>query len=157
MVTTSFMKIFNFFVFFSFSSCLTIKTMDRQCESFSRNFSSATGLHKSFMFIRNTRTASSINENSEIFKKFQNLKHHKSEYCLMDIFMLFPQSFTRVWFFWESRLQHKYIWWLQSAFCTHIIVRLWDLGFRQLWHFGKCTFEILQNYSSLKSSIIILW
>jgi hypothetical protein len=64
-------------LYFSFSSCLTIeqsivfKTMDRQCESFPRNFSSATRLHKSFMFIRNTRTASSINENSEIFQKFQ--------------------------------------------------------------------------------------
>ena len=63
-------------LFFSFFSCLTIersivfKTMDRQCESFSRIFSSATGLNKSFIFIRNTRTSSSINENSEIFKKF---------------------------------------------------------------------------------------
>ena len=60
-------------LFFFFSSCLTIersigfKTMDRQCESFSRTFSSATGLDKSFIFIRNTRTSSSINENSEIF------------------------------------------------------------------------------------------
>jgi hypothetical protein len=25
----------------------------------------------------------------------------------MDIFMLFPQLFIRVWFFWESRLQHN--------------------------------------------------
>ena len=39
---------------FSFSSCLTIersivfKTMDQQCESFSRTFSSATGSDKSF-------------------------------------------------------------------------------------------------------------
>ena len=31
----------------------------------------------------------------------------------MDIVMLFPQSFIRVWFFWESRLQHKCTWWLQ--------------------------------------------
>ncbi len=52
--------------------------MDRQCESFSRIFSSATGLDKSFMFIRNTRTSSSINENSEIFPKFQkNFKNLK--------------------------------------------------------------------------------
>jgi hypothetical protein len=64
-------------LFFSFSSCLTIerfivfKTMDWQCESFSRIFSSATGLDKSFMFIRNTRTSSSINENCEIFKKLK--------------------------------------------------------------------------------------
>ena len=35
--------------------------MDRQCESFSRIFSSATGLDKSFIFIRNTQTSSSIN------------------------------------------------------------------------------------------------
>jgi hypothetical protein len=40
--------------------------MDQQCESFSRIFSSAIGLDKSFMFIRNTRTSSSINENFEI-------------------------------------------------------------------------------------------
>ena len=67
-------------LFFSFSSCLTIersivfKTMDRQCESFSWIFSSATGLDKSFMFIRNTQTSSSINKNSEIFKKFQKFQ-----------------------------------------------------------------------------------
>jgi hypothetical protein len=29
----------------------------------------------------------------------------------LDIVMLFPQSFIRVWFFWESRLQHKCTWW----------------------------------------------
>jgi hypothetical protein len=57
-------------LFFSFSSCLTIersivfKTMDRQCESFSRIFNSATGLDKSFIFIRNSWTSSSIKENS---------------------------------------------------------------------------------------------
>ena len=68
-------------LFFSFSSCLTIersivfKTMDRQCESFSRIFSSATGLDESFIFIRNTWTSSSIYENSEIFKKFENFKN----------------------------------------------------------------------------------
>ena len=68
-------------LFFSFSSCLTIersivfKTMDRQCESFSRIFSSATGLDKGFLFIKNTWTLSSINENSEIFQKFQNFKN----------------------------------------------------------------------------------
>ena len=60
-------------LFFSFSSCLTIersivfKTMDRQCDSFfSRIFSSATRLDKSFIFIRDTLTSSSNNENSEI-------------------------------------------------------------------------------------------
>jgi hypothetical protein len=70
-------------LFFSFSSCFTIersivfKTMDRQCESFSRIFSSETGLDKSFMFTRKTRTSSSINENSEILKNFQNFKNVK--------------------------------------------------------------------------------
>ena len=70
-------------LFFSFSSCLTIersivfKTMDQQCESFSRIFSSATRLDKSFMFIRNTRTSSSINENSEILKNFKISKISK--------------------------------------------------------------------------------
>ena len=68
-------------LFFSFISCLTIersivyKTMDRQCESFSRIFSSATRLDNSFIFIRNTRTSSSINENwnfLKISKKFKN-------------------------------------------------------------------------------------
>ena len=67
-------------LFFSFSSCLTIersivlKTMDRQCESFSQIFSSAIGLDNSFILIRNIRTSSSINENSEIFKKFQKFQ-----------------------------------------------------------------------------------
>jgi hypothetical protein len=67
-------------LFFSFSSCLTIeqstvfKTMDRQCESFSRSFRSTTGLDRSFIFIRSTRTSTSINENSEFFLKFQNFK-----------------------------------------------------------------------------------
>ena len=70
-------------LFFFFSSCLTIersivfKTMDRQCESFSRIFSSTTGLDKSFMFIRNTQTSLSINKNSEIFKISKNFKNFK--------------------------------------------------------------------------------
>jgi histone acetyltransferase (RNA polymerase elongator complex component) len=42
---------------------IVFKTMDRQCESFSLIFSSATRLDNSFIFIRNTRTSSSINEN----------------------------------------------------------------------------------------------
>ena len=41
---------------------------------------------------------------------FASILHYNSVYCLMDIFMLFPQSFVRVWFFWESRLQHKFTW-----------------------------------------------
>ena len=71
------------FLFFSFSSCLTIersivfKTMDRQCESFSRIFRSAPGLDKSYTFIRNTWTSLSAKENSEIFKNFKNFKNLK--------------------------------------------------------------------------------
>ena len=69
-------------LFFSFTSCLTIersivfKIMDRQCELCSRIFSSATGLDKRFIFIRNTRTSSSINENSEIFNKISKISKH---------------------------------------------------------------------------------
>ena len=81
-ITTKFSTLKS--LFFSFSSCLTIersivfKNMDRQCEWFSWIFSSATGLDKSFMFIRNTRTSSSINENSEILKKLKNLKKNQN-------------------------------------------------------------------------------
>jgi hypothetical protein len=86
-------------LFFSFSSCLTIersivfKTMDRQCESFSRIFSSATGLDKRFIFIRNTRTSSSINENSEIFEKISKFKNYKifmiSKFSKISVFIRF--------------------------------------------------------------------
>ena len=75
------------FLFFSFSSCLTIesivfKTMDRQCESFSRIFRSAPGLDKSYTFIRNTWTSLSAKENSEIFKTFQKFpKFKKNSKC----------------------------------------------------------------------------
>jgi hypothetical protein len=51
---------------------IVFKTMDRQCESFSQIFSSATRLDKSFIFIRNTWTSSSINENSE-FDSFEKV------------------------------------------------------------------------------------
>jgi predicted transcriptional regulator len=71
---------------FSFS-CLTIersivfKTMDRQCESFSRVFSSATGLENSLIFNRNIGTSSSIHENStkknSKFKKIQKISKFK--------------------------------------------------------------------------------
>ena len=30
-----------------------------------------------------------------------SILHYESDYCLMNIVMLFPQSFIRVWFFWE--------------------------------------------------------
>jgi hypothetical protein len=60
-------------LFFSFSSCLTIersivfKTMDWQCESFSRIFSSATGLDKSFIFIFGTLGLHRLLTKTEIF------------------------------------------------------------------------------------------
>jgi hypothetical protein len=81
-------------LFFSFSRGLTIerpivfKTMDRQCESFSRIFSSTTRLDESFMFIRNTLTSSSINENSEIFTKFKIFKNFKKIQNFKKNFML---------------------------------------------------------------------
>ena len=82
-------------LFFSFSSCLTIersivfKTMDRQCESFSRIFSSATGLDKSFIFIRNTRTSSSINENISNFQKFQKISKISKNFKIFIAFQNF--------------------------------------------------------------------
>jgi hypothetical protein len=45
--------------------------------------------------------------------------------------MLFPQSFVRVWLFWESRLQHKFTWWLQDEEeqqCTHLNIVLWTFN-----------------------------
>jgi hypothetical protein len=92
-------------LFFSFSSCLTIeqsivfKTMDRQCQSFSRIFSSATGLDKSFIFIRNTWTSLSINENSEIFKKFLKfLKNSKfsQDFKIFTKFQKFQNSKIKI-------------------------------------------------------------
>jgi hypothetical protein len=66
---------------------------------------------------------------------FASILHIKFEYCLMDIFMLFLQSFIRVWFFWESRLQHKFTWWLQV---------LW-----KFWIFFLI-FEILKSYENFE-------
>ena len=65
-------------LFFSFSSCLTIG----RCESFSLIVSSATGLDKSFIFIRSTRTSSSIYENSEISKRDSETENGKV--CLVN-------------------------------------------------------------------------
>ena len=65
-------------LFFSFSSYLTIE----RCESFSRIVSSATGLDKSFIFIRSTRTSSSFNENSEISKRDSETENGKV--CLVN-------------------------------------------------------------------------
>ena len=64
-----YIKIAIFLLFHLFDYVRLCKTMDLQCELFSRIFSSATGLDKSFIFIRNTQTSSSIN--SEIRKKRQ--------------------------------------------------------------------------------------
>jgi hypothetical protein len=69
-------------LFLSFSSCLTIersivfKTMDRNVNRF-RGFSVLRPDWISFILIRNTRTSSSINETSEILKKFQNFNNFK--------------------------------------------------------------------------------
>jgi hypothetical protein len=46
--------------------------MDRQCESFSQTFSSATGLNKSFIFIRNTRTESKLQHKFTSLMKILN-------------------------------------------------------------------------------------
>jgi hypothetical protein len=63
--------------------------------------------------------------------------HYKFFYIKIAIFLLFqlfwllsgpfPQSFIRVWFFWESRLQHKCTWWLQ------VLWNFWN--FEIFWNF----------------------
>ena len=55
-------------------------------------------------------------------------------FCIinLDILMLFTQSFIRVWFFSESKLQHKYSWWLQVLWKFWII-----LEFLKFWNFLK--------------------
>ena len=57
--------------------------------------------------------------------------------------MLFPQSFIRVWFFWESRLQ-QCTWWLQVLwkFCENFEI----LNFRNVFFFY---FRILKFYEIL--------
>jgi hypothetical protein len=52
-----------------------------------------------------------------------------------DIFMLFPQSCIRVWFFWE----HKFAWWLQV-----------------LWKFWRSFFLILEFWNIILLVFIIL-
>jgi hypothetical protein len=70
---------------------------------------------------------------------FASILHYKSEYCLMDMFMLFPQSFIRVWFFWESRFQHKFTWWLPDLWIFFKFWKIWIFifNFRILKFFGK--------------------
>jgi hypothetical protein len=78
---------------------------------------------------------------------FASILHYKSEYCLMDILILFPQSFIRVWFFWESKLQHKCAWWLQVLWKFWIFWKflkilkfyeiLWKLKFLKILQSGK--------------------
>ena len=65
--------------------------------------------------------------------------------------MLFPQSFTRVWFFWESRLQHKFLWWLQ------VLRKLWPhiLEYFEILKFCE-NFEIL-NFKILFYFIFEFW
>jgi hypothetical protein len=66
----------------------------------------------------------------------------------MDIFMLFSQSFTRVWFFWKSRLQHKFTWWLQVLWKFRILLKFSEFleifeilkfheNFEFFWNFWK--------------------
>jgi hypothetical protein len=54
--------------------------------------------------------------------------------------MLFPQSFIRVWFFWESRLQHKCTWWLQVLWKFWNFMKFYEN--RNFWNFLK----ILKSY-----------
>jgi hypothetical protein len=68
--------------------------------------------------------------------------------------MLFPQSFIRVWFFWESRLQHKCTWWLQ------VLWKFWNFwNFKILWKILKFWtlkifyFRILKCFENFE----ILW
>jgi hypothetical protein len=47
------------------------------------------------------------------------ITHLLPVFCIMNLnivswtLLCYFQSFIRVWFFWESRLQHKCTWWLQ--------------------------------------------
>jgi hypothetical protein len=69
----------------------------------------------------------------------------------MDIFMLFPQSFIRVWFFWESRLQHKFTWWLQ------VLWKFWIfLKFRNFMKILKF-FEIFEKISEFSLIDYEVW
>ena len=69
--------------------------------------------------------------------------------------MLFPQSFIRVWFFWESRLQHKCTWWLQVLWKFRIFLKflkfwnfeiLWKFWNFELWNFYFFYFKILNFF-----------
>ena len=82
--------------------------------------------------------------------------------------MLFPQSFIRVWFFWESRLQHKCTWWLQvlwkfwnfelKSFYFFIWNFLKILKFYENWNFWKIlkSWEILKSYENFFEILEIL-
>ena len=82
--------------------------------------------------------------------------HYKSEYCLMDIVMLFPQSFIRVWFFWESRLQHKCTWRLQVLWKFWNFMKFYEN--RHFWNFLKILkfYESWNFFNFLKISMISL-
>jgi hypothetical protein len=58
------------------------------------------------------------------------------------VVMLFPQSFIRVWFLSESRLQHKCTWWLQV---------LWK--FLTYW-LAKSNFCAIKNHIALSCHVI---
>jgi hypothetical protein len=74
--------------------------------------------------------------------------------------MLFPQSFIRVWFFLESRLQYICTWWLQVLWkfwiflnifeilkffeIFEILIFLWKQKFLKFWNFFK-NFRVFVN------------
>ena len=101
-ITTTFSTLkllfFSFSSFFTIERSIAFKTMDRQCESFSRIFSSATGLDKSFIFIRNTWISTSINEDSEIFKKISKFLKFQKIPKILKKFQIFKRfkKFSRI-------------------------------------------------------------
>ena len=84
--------------------------------------------------------------------------------------MIFPQSFIRVWFFWESRLQHKCTWWLQVLWKFWIFLKFRMLpqknyfrilkffeNFEILWNFMKAEiFEIIGKFWNLMKNLKLL-
>ena len=78
-------------------------------------------------------------------------------------FYAIPQSFIRVWFLWESRLQHKFTWWLQVLWI--FFWNFWNLkNFMEILKFWtlKFFFLILEIRKYLKilklyENFEILW
>jgi hypothetical protein len=66
--------------------------------------------------------------------KTNKITHLLPVFCIINLNIVswtllcyFPQSFIRVWFFWESRLQHKCTWWLQVLWKFWIFLKFWNL------------------------------